>query len=97
MEHFTYIVIGAGPAGLQMGFFLQNNRDSYVILERAGQVGNFFSKYPRHRKLLSINKVYTGYTNMDSRLRYDWNSLLSDDENLVFKHYSQHYFSCKHQ
>ncbi|MDH3605016.1 MAG: NAD(P)-binding domain-containing protein, partial [Candidatus Tectomicrobia bacterium] len=92
MEHFTYLIIGGGPAGLQMGYFLQKHGASYVILERADKAGSFFTQYPRHRKLLSINKVYTGYTDIDSRLRYDWNSLLSDDESLVFSNYSQHYF-----
>jgi thioredoxin reductase len=92
MEHFTYIIIGGGPAGLQMGYFLHKRGASYLILERAAQAGDFFLTYPRHRQLLSINKVYTGCDDMDSRLRYDWNSLLSDDEQLIFKHYSQHYF-----
>ncbi|MGQ4807061.1 Ferredoxin--NADP reductase [Candidatus Entotheonellaceae bacterium PAL068K] len=96
MEHFTYITLGAGPAGLQMGYFLQKQRASYVILERADHVGSFFTKYPRHRKLLSINKIYTGCTDSDSRLRYDWNALLSDDENLVFCYYSDQYFPDAH-
>ena len=92
MEHFTYIIMGAGPAGLQMGYFLQKRRASYVILEREAKAGSFFVHYPRHRTLLSINKVYTGYQDMDSRLRYDWNSLLSDRPELVLSRYSQRYF-----
>lgn len=61
MEHFTYMIIGAGPAGLQMGYYLQQHGTSYVIFEQADQAGRFFTTYPRHRKLLSINKIYTGY------------------------------------
>ena len=54
---FQVCVVGAGPAGLQLGFFLQQARRDYVILEREGSAGAFFKKYPRHRQLISINKV----------------------------------------
>ena len=54
---FQICVVGAGPAGLQLGFFLQQARRDYVILEREGSAGAFFKKYPRHRQLISINKV----------------------------------------
>ena len=41
------IIIGAGPAGLQMGYFLtQANRD-YVILEAQDNAGSFFTTQPR--------------------------------------------------
>ncbi len=59
--------------------------------------GSFFLKYPRHEKLVSINKRHTGRTNKEFNLRHDWNSLLSDDESLTFKHYSQDFFPRKEQ
>lgn len=34
-----YCVIGAGPAGLQMGYFLQTSGRDYIIFERANQSG----------------------------------------------------------
>lgn len=50
---------------------------------------NFFflspPRYPRHRKLISINKVNTGRRNSEFNLRHDWNSLLSDKSELLFK------------
>ena len=92
MTHYTYIILGGGPAGLQMAYFLQKRGESYVILERSDKAGSFFGKYPRHRQLLSINKVYTGDCDLDVRLRYDWNSLLSDSEKLLFTRYSKNYF-----
>lgn len=91
-SHHEYCVIGAGPAGLQMGFFLQRTGRDYVIFEKADQVGAFFVKYPRHRKLISINKRFTGSRNKEFNLRHDWNSLLSDDESLLVKHYSHDFF-----
>src|SRR5436853_6120308 len=77
-----YLIIGAGPAGIQLGYFFAKSGKDYLILEAADSAGAFFEKYPRHRKLLSINKIYTGYQNRDVQLRYDWNSLLCEDERL---------------
>ena len=55
-------------------------------------LGNFFTKYPIHDQLISINKRHTGQTNKEFNFRHDWNSLISDDESLLFKHYSKDYF-----
>jgi hypothetical protein len=55
-----YLIIGAGPAGIQLGYFFKKSGKDYLILEAGDSAGTFFEKYPRHRKLLSINKVYTG-------------------------------------
>ncbi len=91
-QHYEYLIIGAGPAGLQLGHhFEQENRD-YLILEKAETPGAFFARFPRHRKLISINKVYTGCDDPEHNLRYDWNSLLSAHDDLRFTRYSQAYF-----
>ncbi|XP_016017251.2 FAD-dependent oxidoreductase domain-containing protein 2 [Rousettus aegyptiacus] len=87
-----YCVLGAGPAGLQMAYFLQRAGRDYVVFERTPGPGSFFTRYPRHRKLISINKRYTGRANSEFNLRHDWNSLLSHDPRLLFRHYSQAYF-----
>ncbi|WP_405088046.1 NAD(P)-binding domain-containing protein [Microbispora sp. NBC_01389] len=87
-----YLVIGAGPAGLQMGHFLHRAGRSYRILEATPAPGAFFRTFPRHRKLISINKKYTGWDDPELNLRMDWNSLLSDDPRLLFTHYSDRYF-----
>ncbi|XP_072042919.1 FAD-dependent oxidoreductase domain-containing protein 2-like [Amphiura filiformis] len=87
-----YCIIGAGPSGLQMGYFLQRANRDYIIFERANTSGAFFVKYPRHRKLISINKFHTGKTNKEFNLRHDWNSLISDDNSLQMKLYSKEFF-----
>eukprot|EP00794_Sanderia_malayensis_P008745 gene8745-9679_t len=66
-----YCVIGAGPAGLQMGYFLERASRDYIILERDRSAGQ---------------------TNKEFNLRHDWNSLISDDESLLIKHYSKEFF-----
>jgi len=88
---FDYLIIGAGPAGLQLGHELEQNGRDYMILEGADHPGAFFSTFPRHRRLLSINKVFTGYDDTEINLRWDWNSLLSDSDELLFKNYSKAY------
>jgi thioredoxin reductase len=92
MTKHDYIILGGGPAGLQLGYFLQRSGRDYVILEGAEHAGAFFEQFPRHRKLISANKVYTGYDDAVRNLRWDWNSLISDDESLLFKRYSREFF-----
>jgi thioredoxin reductase len=87
-----YLIIGAGPAGLQLAALLERDGRDYAVLERGAGPGTFFTRYPRHRTLISINKVHTGYTDPEQRLRMDWNSLLSDDPGLLFTRYSPRYF-----
>ncbi|XP_034395238.1 FAD-dependent oxidoreductase domain-containing protein 2 isoform X2 [Cyclopterus lumpus] len=89
---FEYCVLGAGPSGLQMGYFLSRAKRDYVILERNSGPGSFFNKYPRHRKLISINKIYTGSQNREFNMRHDWNSLLSDRADLLLKRVSREFF-----
>uniref|UniRef100_X1ZGH8 FAD-dependent oxidoreductase domain-containing protein 2 n=1 Tax=Capitella teleta TaxID=283909 RepID=X1ZGH8_CAPTE len=91
-KHWDYIVIGGGPAGLQLGHFLKKSNRDYVIMERNGIPGSFFATYPRHDMLISINKRHTGKTNTEFNLRHDWNSLLSDDPSLSFTRYSKDFF-----
>lgn len=91
-HRYEYCVLGAGPAGLQMGYFLSKAKRDYIILERNSGPGSFFNKYPRHRKLISINKIHTGSRNREFNLRHDWNSLLSDKPDLLFKKVSGDFY-----
>ncbi len=63
-----------------------------IFHETHGAFSRFFAQHPRHRKLLSINKIYNGHPEAELNLRHDWSSLLSDDETLLFKHYSTDLF-----
>ncbi len=92
MVNCEYLILGAGPAGLQLGYYLHKANRDYRILDAGGGPGRFFTRFPRHRTLISSNKVYTGYTDPEVNLRWDWNSLLSDSEEALFKRYSGRYF-----
>jgi len=87
-----YLILGAGPAGLQLAYFLERAGRDYLILDAADHVGAFFSRYPRHRTLLSINKVSTGRSDPEFNLRHDWNSLVCDDLSLRIPEMTSEYF-----
>jgi thioredoxin reductase len=86
------VIVGAGPAGIQLGYFLERAGSSYTVVEAGEAPGTFFRTFPRHRKLISVNKVYTGWDDDELDLRVDWNSLLSDDPDLRFTRYSKRFF-----
>lgn len=77
-----------------MARLLHQARRDYVVFEK-GRVAEFFRTFPRHRRLISINKRHTGRGGsgqaMEHNLRHDWHSLLSHpaaetvDESTLFK------------
>jgi thioredoxin reductase len=87
-----YLVIGAGPAGLQLGWFLRQAGRDHLILEAGPTPGTFFRTFPRHRRMTSISMPHPGRPDAEPNLRTDWNSLLSDDPNLLFTRYTDECF-----
>lgn len=88
-----YVILGAGPGGLQLAYYLERAGRDYVVLEAGEGPGTFFKSFPRHRKLISINKRHTGYDDPEINLRWDWNSLLAEEAGEPrFTDYSDHYF-----
>ncbi|MFI9006011.1 NAD(P)-binding domain-containing protein [Actinosynnema sp. NPDC053489] len=85
-------MIGAGPAGLQASYLLSRAGRDHLVLEAGDAPGAFFTRFPRHRTLISINKPNTGWDDPELNLRTDWNSLLSDDPDLLFTRYTPRYF-----
>ncbi|MEV4482072.1 NAD(P)-binding domain-containing protein [Micromonospora coxensis] len=91
-EAHRYVIIGAGPAGLQLSYYLQQAGCDYVTVERAPAPAEFFRHFPRHRRLISLNKVHAVSTDPEIRLRWDWNSLLHEPADMLFPKYSSEYF-----
>jgi thioredoxin reductase len=91
-QSVDYLVVGAGPAGLQLAYLLHRAGLDYQVLEAGSGPGTFFTRFPRHRQLISVNKPHTGYDDPELNLRMDWNSLLSDQEKLLFTRYTERYF-----
>lgn len=76
--YYDYLIIGAGPGGLQLGYYMAYNNYDYLIIEKSNICGSFFKKYPKHRKLISINKTNIKNQNSNFRMRHDRNSLLCE-------------------
>ncbi|MDQ7904043.1 NAD(P)-binding domain-containing protein [Phytohabitans sp. ZYX-F-186] len=87
-----YVVIGAGPAGLQLAHLLDRAGRDYLVVEAGPTPGTFYRTFPRHRRMISINKPHTGWNDPEKDLRVDWNSLLCDDPELRFTRYTGRYF-----
>lgn len=92
VRYLEYVVVGGGPAGVQVSYLLKKAGLQHLVLERASIAGSFFARYPRQRKLISINKVYTGTDDPEVNMRWDWNSLLADSGPL-FRDFSKEYFA----
>lgn len=86
---YDHLIIGAGPAGLQLAYFLHQAGRSYVVIEREPHVASFFRRYPRSRNLISFNKVHSIYSDPEVKLRWDWNALLTSDYSFPFRDYSK--------
>jgi len=87
-----FAIIGGGPGGVQLAYFLEQQGADYVVLEKADVPGSSFQLYPRHRTLISINKRFTGSDCPEFNMRHDWNSLLCDEDDFRFKNYDKEFF-----
>lgn len=98
-EFYKYIIIGAGPAGLQCAYYLQTiYSKNYIIIEMNSSVGSFFKTYPRLKNLISINKSSTYNFENESydSMRYDWNSLLTN-KNIRLSNFTTDFYPKTHQ
>jgi thioredoxin reductase len=91
-ERLDYLVVGAGPAGTQAGYFLERAGRNYLVVEAGESPGTFFRRFPRHRTMISNNKVHTGWDDPELNLRMDWNSLLSQENGPLFTAVTPRYF-----
>lgn len=93
---YENVIIGGGPAGIQMAYYLHKANASYIVIEKNAKAGTFFDTYPRNRRLISVNKKFCGDTNnIENVRRYDWNSLLTlqeDDFKCMFGDYTEEYY-----
>merc|ERR1711976_230069 len=89
---YDYIIVGSGPAGIQMSYYMTKHGVNHLILESGDKHSMFTRKYPRHRNLISINKVNNLFQEDDFNMRHDWNSLLCDDKDLLFTKYTDKLF-----
>ena len=101
MTEYDIIIIGAGPASLQLAYYLTTEitQFKYLIVEKSHEIASFFNKFPHSEKLISVNKIhFSSDKNYDPDFywRHDWNSLLNDD-NIVMKNFSSSYFPSRQE
>ena len=53
------------PAGVQLGHYLHKAGRDYVTLERNPAAASWFSKFPVHRQLNSLNRRNTRESNIE--------------------------------
>jgi len=41
VKHWQYIIVGAGPSGVQLGYYLHRAQRDYVVLEKANISGQW--------------------------------------------------------
>jgi thioredoxin reductase len=72
------IVVGSGPGGLQISYYLSRLGIDHAVLSADPAPGGMFRHFPFFQRLLSWTKPYAQYAH-DSREyeRYDFNSLIA--------------------
>lgn len=53
---YEVIIVGAGPAGLALGYHLKKTKINFIILEKGSQAGESWSRMPDHLHLISLWK-----------------------------------------
>ena len=90
-QKHEFCIVGGGPAGLQMAHHMAKDNNDFILFERK-RPGFSFESQPVHRSLISINKRFTSRANPVFNERHDWNSILSDNPDMVVGQYSKDYY-----
>src|ERR1700674_805976 len=78
---YRLVVVGSGPGGLQLSYSLSRVGIEHAVLSEDPAPGGMFRRWPVFQRMLSWTKPFTGVEHTSRAYeRYDWNSLLADDE-----------------
>jgi thioredoxin reductase len=76
---YPIVVVGSGPGGLQLSYWLQRLGVEHATLSADSEPGGMFLRYPLFQRLNTWTKPYAA---AERRTRpydwYDWNSLVGD-------------------
>jgi thioredoxin reductase len=78
---FQLIVVGSGPGGLQLSYSLARLGIDHAVISDDAAPGGMFRRWPVFQRMLSWTKPFTGVERTSRAYeRFDWNSLLADEE-----------------
>jgi thioredoxin reductase len=77
---YPVVVIGSGPGGLQVSYWLRRLGVAHAMLSADPGPGGMFRRWPFFQRLLSWTKPYApAERGTRAYERYDWNSLLAEE------------------
>lgn|GEM_PF-4439468 len=102
-EHHANVIIGGGPAGLNLAIEFRKRGIDHLLLEGRESVGGQWDRLPVCGQLISLNKKYVPGDDHTYKMRYDWHTLSSisaedaaRDPRLVFTEWtSEHWPSAR--
>lgn len=78
---YPLVVVGSGPGALQLTYSLRRFGVDHAVISQDEAPGGMFRRWPIFQRMLSWTKPYADHKPGTREYeRYDWNSLLADDE-----------------
>ena len=78
---YQLVVVGSGPGGLQLSYSLNRLGIDHAVISDDPAPGGMFRRWPVFHRMLSWTKPFTGIERTSRAYeRFDWNSLLADEE-----------------
>lgn len=77
---YPVVVIGSGPGGLQMSYYLRRRGVRHAFLSADDAPGGMFRRFPIFQRLITWSKPHAPIERSSQYYEwYDWNSLLADE------------------
>ncbi len=77
---YPLVVVGSGPGGLQMSYFLSRLGVPHAVLSEDDDAGGMFRRWPLFQRLITWTKPFAPAPRSSRDYeRYDWNSLVAEE------------------
>jgi thioredoxin reductase len=80
---YPLIIVGSGPGALQLSYSLSRLGAGHAVVSADDGPGGMFRRWPFFQRMLSWTKPFAPVARQSRQYeRYDWNSLLAEEEGL---------------